>query len=188
MGTKQQHPIENDSPERQRELRDMEQNVPEPGKPIEKKPGNRNTAPPAGPRSPEVENSPSPYDQAQPGTPENRIIHQGEPEKPGPTAPKDENGDRMAGSGSQPGEVAVGLGDGLEGAPVEDFDIDAAQPADAAAMKERGTSDEQHDNEVQPSRKADAEVGLGEGMEGAPVEEYEEEIEVGEEREQRSAS
>ena len=35
------------------------------------------------------------------------------------------------------------------------------------------------ENEVQPSREADAAVGLGDGLEGAPIEEYEEELELG---------
>jgi hypothetical protein len=148
-----------------------------PGLPIEKKPGNVNTAAPAGKRAADVEKSPSPYDRAEPGTPDNRIIRQGEPEQPGPTSDEARSN---GGSGSQSGEVAVGLGDGLEGAPVQDFDSKDAAPADARSMKERhGTRQEDAVNEVQPSRKADAEVGLGEGMEGAPVEEYEEELEIG---------
>jgi hypothetical protein len=35
------------------------------------------------------------------------------------------------------------------------------------------------ENEVQPSRQVDAAVGLGDGLEGAPIEEYEEELELG---------
>ena len=45
------------------------------------------------------------------------------------------------------------------------------------------------ENEVQPSREVDAAVGLGEAHEGAVVEEYEEELELGEEKaHQKSAS
>jgi hypothetical protein len=39
------------------------------------------------------------------------------------------------------------------------------------------------ENEVQPSREVDAAVGLGEAHEGAVLEEYEEELELGEEKE-----
>jgi hypothetical protein len=158
-----------------------------PGLPIEKKPGNVNTAPPAGERSREVENSPSPYDQAKPGTPENRIIRQGEPEQPA-TASGDEP--QRGGSGSQPGEVAVGLGDGLEGAPVEDVGNEGNPPAGSQSMKGRHSSTSNDGlNEVQPSRQADAEVGLGDAMEGAPVEEYEDEMrkQANDSREKRSA-
>jgi hypothetical protein len=38
------------------------------------------------------------------------------------------------------------------------------------------------ENQVQPSRQADAAVGLGDGLEGAPIEEYEEELELGTEK------
>jgi hypothetical protein len=56
------------------------------------------------------------------------------------------------------------------------------QNAKQKRAKKTPAKQETPENEVQPSRRTDATVGLGDGLEGAPIEEYEEELELGTEK------